>query len=204
MGERELIMQDECGFFVVERINWFDKAKYPYIPDREPSLVGSHNDILRRYRGIEGSAWPDEYTDHSITLDSGLAPLSQQHLVHDYCELLGTSNPEMIVDCIVCMKVPFDFVSLPKQAGLRLLGFDYGYLVCDSNNYSVIFNEVIYGRYPQLTAFASSLNEHCLLPTLETVQSLQSVRLGLLVEGSDFETDEACKPFVIYEFIGGT
>ena len=193
------ILQEHCGLFVVERINWFDKDKYPHIHDRTPAVAGSHVEILQRYRGIEGSAWPEEVAEHSITLSAGLAPLSQKHLVKKYCDFLRSADLPSIVDCIACMKVPFGSVSFSEQeAGLQFLGFDYGSLVCETNNYSVIFNEVVYGRYPQLTTFASSLNEHCLLPSLEIVQSLQSARLDMIVKGADVESDEVCEPFAVY------
>lgn len=194
-----VVMQHSVGFFVVERINWFDKEKFPHIPERKPSVPGSHVEILRRYRGIEGSGWPEGLDGFQITLSAGLADLSQEQAVHEYCRHLRGSEGSPIVDCILCQKVECLSNFAHPENGLRFLGFDYGYLVCETNNYSVVFNEVVYGRHAQFTTFASSLNEHCLLPSIETIQAVQNVRLELLVDAANIEADEECWPFAVYE-----
>lgn len=191
-------MQNQQGYFVVQRINWFDRIQHPHVIERKPSIAGTHEEIIKRYRGIEGTAWPQKFDNAPVELRYGLAALAARHSVKGYFNKLCNMDSSAVVDCIICCRLQPNFSTTLYTTPVQFLGFDYGYLVSETNNYSVIFNEVIYGRYPQLTAFGAMLNTQCLLSTPEQIISLQNARLELLVDGADIESDEECCPFAIY------
>lgn len=193
-------MQGHQGFLVVRRVNWFNKIRYPHLIERNPSVPFANEEVVKRYRGVEGTPWPEIFDDVRVNLRHGLASLSKKHPVDAYIKKLNKLYPDDIIDCIVC-KTPCSSTIVEASACpdfARFLGFDYGYLVSESNNYSVIFNEVIYGRYPDLRSFGASLNSHFLFPTSELSASLRATRSRLLADGADIEMDEECYPIAIY------
>lgn len=198
MTTEGIFMKMHQGFFVVQRVNWFDGTQFPHSRGRNPSIFSTHEDIIKRYRGIEGTAWPEEFDDGRIDLRYGLVSLSERHSVKDYFDRLLKNDRHSVFDCIVCCKLTGAFQAASPPASAQFLGFDYGSLVSETNNYSVIFNEVIYGRYPSLTSFGERLNSQCLLPSPELVVSLQDARVRLLADGADLERDEECYPIAIY------
>jgi hypothetical protein len=63
------------------------------------------------------------------------------------------------------------------------------------DKYSVLLNEVIFGTHDELRAFGGQLNEHLLLPSLETARFPGAARENLLRRGADLETDVRCATF---------
>jgi len=74
-------------------------------------------------------------------------------------------------------------------------GFDYGFYESEVNYYSVVFNEVIYGRYLELRQFGRQLNSNLLIPDLGTLKGIESVRIRLVDMGADLEGAEGEEQF---------
>ncbi|MEO8137700.1 MAG: hypothetical protein ABI831_27425, partial [Betaproteobacteria bacterium] len=87
-----------------------------------------------------------------------------------------------------------------EPAGLVFRGFDYGHYESETNYFSSILNEILYGIYPELTSMIASLNPWLLLNTAHDVQRLESTREELMRHECDLESaeDEAFGPVSIY------
>ena len=78
----------------------------------------------------------------------------------------------------------------PASRAMKFLGFDYGYLD-DDGCYSLLFNEIIWGRLEPLRIFARRLNEHLLFPDLSWASDYFYVRATQVALGKDLEHVDA-------------
>jgi hypothetical protein len=182
------------GFIIVRRINWFRHPRIA-VPNRKARLPGTHDEVLHRFRGIEGMLWPDEIPFGEISLNRGIAPVSQmEHLIVYYQELHQYS-PHQIFDFLYCSNGSY-ISEVPESFKFR--GYDYGNLICASNNYSIIYNEILYGLYDELGSLSVNLNESLLFPSIEYVEQASAIRARLLNAGADLETDDDFSAIAIY------
>lgn len=185
------------GLLVVRRINYFTDSRYSALR-RLPSLSLTDDEIVQRYKGIEGECWPIGDEMKSLMLSHGLAPIQQYEFVLQYfieasmtlcCDLLYIRSSTLL-----------DRPSfLPNN--FRFCGYDYGLFYSGFDNYSVIFNEVIYGAYDSLRAYSKYLNADLLLPEPLKLEALEQDRMMLVDGGNDLETaedDEVFQAFSIY------
>jgi hypothetical protein len=187
------------GLLVVMRINYFVEPKYQTEPIK-PALDLEHEEILNRYRGIEGEPWLLEPPFEEISSSGGLARIERYKDILEYYNAL---SKECLCDLLyLSSSVDLPLIDkLPEQ--LSFCGYDYGMYLSEYNNYSVIFNEVIYGSIDKLRKFSGNLNEHLLLPSLDRVLELERQR-SLMVEsgvGLALETTEEGEcfgPIAIY------
>lgn len=181
------------GLFVVRRINWFTE---PHGCQREPAVHGTHMELLRTYRGVEGEAWPEDALLGDVRIIEGLVSLGHIETVRAYVGKLRQLHPDSVIDCIYCEIHP----TLPDRSSPgAFLGYDAGYLECETNVYSVVYNEVVYGKYSDLRAVGQKLNAQLLLPAMEAVDSLQQIRENLLRSKADLETDQECVPIAVFD-----
>jgi hypothetical protein len=78
----------------------------------------------------------------------------------------------------------------PIRGNFTWAGYDYGYCSETEGLFSVIFNEVIFGHYPQLAHFTMELNKQYLLERREDVLTLQLERQKLENTRADLETGQ--------------
>jgi hypothetical protein len=183
------------GLLVVRRINWFSNPPTGQpVPDRVPAIAGSHDDILRRYRGIEGEAWPDGKDIRRLRLERGLASCELFDLVSKYYNKIRDEYQCDLIHCREALTGDVQPLNLPP--GFDFCGFDYAYYLSESNHYSSLFNEIIYGKYEELRAYAKHLNDSLLFPSIELVNRADLTRTALIKDGADLETSEGAEVFV--------
>lgn len=83
---------------------------------------------------------------------------------------------------------------------LQFIGYDYGLCEENSTNFSSIFNEVIFGKEPELLDFYSSLNSNLLFPNLCIVKRYVEIHHLLSTQGRDVEWEEYLQIYKIYKF----
>lgn len=182
------------GFLVVKRTNWFSSLPTGQpVPDRFPAIASSHDDILKSYRGIEGEVWSDGEDLKELYLRRGLAMSDHFDIVSAYYTRVCSKYQS---DFIHCCEMHLDD-ELPTHLPPSFLfrGFDYGYYDSEDNHYSSLFNEIIYGKYPELRAYAKTLNSSLLFPTMEIVRRVDLTRKDLITKNADLETAEAEEAF---------
>lgn len=145
-------------------------------------------EALRRYRGFDGIPWPLPCT--GIALSEGLAALGQWEAVRAYfdrCRHMFTC------ELLWCVQLGGDsrYQGREPPNGFAPVGFDYGFCRGEESTYSVLFHEVLFGRYPALTQCVDLLNEHLLLSELGSIRILETVRGGLVATGADLEVADA-------------
>jgi hypothetical protein len=158
---------------------------------RTPAVALSHQEILTVYRGFEGEAWPDCELVNAINLQNGLASSNQLELVEKYYKSV---SQEFLCDMLY---IGFDEGLNPPSAYI-FLGYDFGFYLSETGVFSSLFHEVIYGMHSEMRQFSSLLNDHLLLPTVESAKELELTRNSLLAAGADLERYEQCQPIVIY------
>lgn len=178
------------GLLVLKRINYFNETRYKSLK-RTPSVNLAHDELIARYRGIEGEPWPDALGREEITVHDGLAPLAEYRAVLEYFQNLKAN---MLCDLLYIRFVKTAVEELPRS-NFSFCGYDYGFYSSVSNNYSVVFHEIIYGRYDELRACSKLLNQYLLIPTLEDIDKIENRRTQLVSEGADLETDESFEGF---------
>ena len=178
-----------AGLLVVKRV-WADREAL--VPrGRTPAVGRSHEEIGRRYRGIEGLQWPQSEHSTKPELGNGLADPNTIQLVQRY------RNEHCPLECDLIYIAP-PTARTPVPQGMFFLGFDFGYYESEWSQYSVIFNEVIYGLYAPLRAFATALNSSLLAPTISVTQQIEECRNAHLREGADLENDATPVALAVY------
>jgi hypothetical protein len=162
---------------------------------RPPAVPLTHDLVEKRYRGIEGEPWPQLDESGDVQLVDGLAPLEQLSRVKAYYDRLPSGPTYDLVYCQFGVRSETR-QELPEQ--FVFCGYDYGFYGSEWSVYSVIFNEVVYGLYSSMQAFAKLLNECLLLPSYDVVQELERIRNHMLSVGSDLEQAEICRAISIY------
>ena len=143
------------------------------------------------YRGIEGMHWPDN-TPEKFKILHGLAALEQlPQIMNYYRSLYGDRNCDLLY--IQTHEVPT--IPNPPPSGFTFCGYDFGNYISEYNFFSVIFNEVLLGKYEEMRQFASYLNENLLFEKETDVEKLKVIREKLTQQGADLETTEIDEGF---------
>ena len=156
--------------------------------------------IVAKYRGIEGTPWPDE-GGTKFKLSCGLAIPEQLPEILNYYQAISNNRK--------CDLLFIQTHEVPKRADLppshfAFCGYDFGNYISEYNFFSVIFNEVLFGKHEELKRFASQLNANLLFDTKEDVEKLKVAREKLAENSADLETVEMDEDFCeisIYNFI---
>ncbi len=187
--------QGRSGLLVVARVMAFEITSPAPLPDRQPAVPLSDNEIRRAYRGFDGQPWPDEEALAQIRLEYGLASMDQYASVLRYYRRLPA---ECIPDLVYLRfsSAGGDRSGVPP--GFSYCGYDYGYYLSEWATYSLVYHEVIFGLKDAFRRYARSLNRCLLLPTVETVDSLASTRAELAEAGADLEDDEPFQPIAVW------
>jgi hypothetical protein len=177
------------GLLLVERVNWLSDLRFGGGAQPRDSVIGLSVDaVLQRYRGIEGDPWPLDLDSFEIELEDGLAPLNQLDRVLRYSvEAARETDVDLLHIAVegAISEVPV----LPSD--LQFMGYDVGVWESETNLFSILMNDVIFGRQPTLTQFADRLNSSLLLPGDGSVQDLIHAREQLVTAGADLETWDA-------------
>jgi hypothetical protein len=162
-----------------------------------------HSTIADRFKGVSADrhTWPihddriDALCGDGGLLDCGLVPLSQLAYVAAYHERALQQAP---CDLLYCQPLAsWDEAELRESDELSFRGYDYGYYLGVENHFSAIHNDIIYGKYDALRAYAEHLNDDLLVPALELVQDIHHVRTELIHLGAHLEHDESFIPIAI-------
>lgn len=179
---------------VVDRLAVF--GRFEKAIGSRPCHVGlRHDEVFRRYRGIDGEPWPlGEPSDLSFLNDT--VSLPDWDAAKRYARAAGSA------DIIAFGPDSGPVLHLPEGesgASLRRLGFDLGVFQDRYAQFSVVLNEVVFGGVASVAAFARELNEHLLLPSLAAAAQLDVVRRAALADQEDLEQmDSPFGPIAIY------
>lgn len=180
------------GYLVVRRVNWFaefSRAK------RQPAVNLSHEKILACYRGFDGEPWPEIPNSEVPLLHDGLASADKFSTVEVF---YGAASNSYLCDLLYVQCGRRSTFVPASLVDLAFLGYDYGYYLSESNLYSSLFHEIVYGLYDQMRNLAGVLNNHLLLPSIEVVELVDRTRSELIKTGADLERDETSIPIAIY------
>lgn len=181
------------GFLVVRRINYFTDRRYYSSKERAPSIFGGHDEVLKYYRGIEGEPWPLNTDLINNFLIEGLLPLNQYKVAAKYYEEV---NKKYLCDLIYLQTYTKSNSQEVLPDNFSFGGYDYGIYISEYNYYSVIFHEVIYGKYDELRDYSKYLNNNFLFSSIDIVKRLENTRNQLLKLGADLETVDVNEIFV--------
>ena len=113
-------------------------------------------------------------------------------------EYYERASREFACDLLYCQPLAsWDELELRESDTLSFRGFDYGYYLGVEHHFSAVYDDVIYGAYDALRAYAGSLNDDLLLPTLQLVQDVHHVRTELIHAGGHLERAQSFIPIAI-------
>jgi hypothetical protein len=172
------------GIVVLRRRDWaiFESAR------RRPIARGlTLDEVVRRYRGIDGLLWPEEANLSGLAIRDGLVPLDAVSDVRRYVAALRAgSTGGLPVEVLACSFGPGSISSL----GGRLIGWDAGYLDSETGIFSAVLHDVLCGRHEALNGMASLLNDDLLFGDPATAQACLDRRAALIADGHDLENDD--------------
>lgn len=183
-----------CGILVIDRMHFLKRVA---TLTREPACHMPHEEVHKRYRGVDGGlAWP-ESEKTSFELRNGIAPLSVLKQVREYFLQIVARD---VTDMIVISSSGIENSQLCEPI-YRFLGYDVGFVESAWSHYSVVFGEVIYGIVPDMRAYASRLNQSLLFDSLSDAQSLVEVhellkRRGVGLEDGNMEVIAIHEPSI--------
>lgn len=161
--------------------------------ERAPARENTNYEVFRRYRGFDGVAWP-ELEHPEFCTEDGLADLADLGRVKAYVARLSRADE---CDIIALARIEVS-ASIPALAGWKLAGFDVGYFETEWSHFSVVLNEILYATRPELRRFAAALNEHLLIPTLDTALEVIVERGRMATAGADLEQAAYIEPVAIF------
>lgn len=182
----EGVAASDAGILLLRRTDWHEFGK------RLPVIGLNQNEVISRYRGIEGDLWPDESSAQFSATDTGLAPIAAASEILRFAARLCELSPDKQYDVILVDPSLSANNSAP-------IGYECGYLEGDQNVFSAILNDIIYGRFPALINFRTALNEHLLFNSLDAAKSFLQCRDELIQAGYDLEADDTFRMFSISE-----
>src|SRR2546426_2296104 len=155
-----------------------------------PTPVEGGN-IVAKYRGIEGRPWPD-LARKTFKISCGLAMSEQLETVLTHYHVVSKKSR--------CDLLHIQTNETSKRGGrppfgFSFCGFDYGNYISENNHFSVVFNEVLLGKYDELRRFRSCLNRDLLFSNDNDFEELKLVREKLTQAGADLETEETDEEF---------
>ena len=186
-------MSRQSGILAVNRFEFLRVArKTGALAGLKPAVDTSTEEAIRRYRGFDGLAWPDQ-EDGALRLEEGLAAIKDWPIVNRYIQNLPNASEW---DVILLSRLGPTRESV-RPADWSHAGFDVGYFQSQWSHFSVILNEVVFGIHPELRLFASRLNEHLLLSSLESASELIAERKRLAGAGKDLEAVMRLETFAV-------
>jgi hypothetical protein len=190
------------GLLVIAHGRWFQG---PHRAAPAPAVPLDHPTVAERFKGLSADRHPWPIEDARIEalcgdgglLDCGLVPLAQWSYVTEYYRRALEQAP---CDLLYCQPLAsWDEAELRESGDLSFRGYDYGYYLGIENHFSAVHNDILYGRYDRLRAYARHLNEDLLLPTIQLVQDVHHARTELIHLGAHLEHDESFIPIAISE-----
>ena len=176
------------GYLIVRRFDYAHEVEQRF---RKNVLALDPGDIEKRYVGLECEPWPNDIAPASLGEYPSLAPENERLALQRLYAANKASDPYLEFLHVTICRAGADDKPTPPL-GFEFCGYDVGYLLSKYTNYSALFNEVLFGQYEQLLAFAGRLNRSLLLPTSEEARFVVKVRKDLLQNGADLETAEEC------------
>lgn len=189
------------GLLVLAHSTWFQG---PHRDAPPPAVPLDHPAIAERFKGLSADRrmWPieddriDALCGDGGLLDCGLVPLSQLAYVTAYYERAVQQAP---CDLLYCQPLAsWDEAELRESDDLSFRGYDYGYCLGAENHFSAVHNDLIYGRYDLMRAYAAQLNHDLLLPTLELAHEVHHARTELIHLNAALEHDESFIPIAVF------
>ena len=169
-------MSDEQGGWLVVR-------RYSEIA-REPVPPLTHSAIRSRYGGFDGIAWPGDV--EALTLSNGLAPPALYREVIDYWKSIGDNETDLVY---LTWNIEGPRLHSIHDVRVDFRGYDYGNFVSETNYFSSVLNEVLYGLEEEMARFVLRLNQRLLADSMETIEDLASVRTRLAARGATLEAE---------------
>lgn len=188
-------MMRSSGILVVNRFEAMRRASQASgLPRRMPALPVTRIDVYRGYRGLDGWPWP-EVERLPFEIEDGLADIADWSKVKAYLDELVCRDE---CDSVFLVRRPVDADHV-QASGWFFAGIDVGFYESEYSQYSVIFNEVIFGMYDELRRFADRLNEHLLLPSISDAWELIGERSRLQTQGADLEREPpSMEPITVF------
>lgn len=170
----------ESGILVLARVSSL-LASDPKTASKR-SLNGlSFEQACRKYKGFDGSPWPQQPDQDLPELQHGLLSIEQMPKALEYLRKL----PEVLNSEIIVLAPDKNLQSTGK-----FVGFDVGYYLSEFNFYSSIMNEILFGCHEELRAFEDQLNENLLFSERAQANSYIQVRNKLVEAGRELEVLE--------------
>jgi hypothetical protein len=143
---------------------------------------------VRSYCGFEGMCSFAQKIETERSAENQLSSLRKQ---------MGRSNTDRPVVVLRDIEETADS-SFGAIDGVIARGYDYGMVRDETNLYSSLFNEVLFGAIPQLLSFRNSLIDCLLFPNPKVAAQYATIHRDLLLQGSDVEVDD---DMTIYEVL---
>jgi len=147
-----------------------------------PSLELSVEGVFRCYRGFDGVLWPDG-DELPFGVEDGLAAIEEWEAVSRYLRGLACRDE---CDVVLLSRGVFDDGQV-RELGWSRAGIDVGYCESEYSRFSILLNEVLFGRHDALRGFASRLNSCLLFDALDDARELLAERARLVAANLDLE-----------------
>lgn len=184
------------GLLLLSRWQMCDMS--PAFQSRTSPCQLSPMEVTMTYGGFDGKLWPNRrlLEDSGIEIPEGadLIDLSRFETIAKLYE----DNYSKIEDKLIFMTSDLDFPEpaiSDSNVALEFLGFDYGIYNGEYICYSVLFNEILFGKYEPLRKFAVQLNNFLMFPDLGLLKEMQIERRTLVENGADLEYEDSSNPF---------
>lgn len=163
-------------------------------PAMRPSLELSVGSVFRCYRGFDGVLWPDG-DELPFSIEDGLVAIEEWGAVGRYLKRLACRDE---CDVVLLSRGGLDDGRV-RDLGWSRAGVDVGYCEAEYSRFSVILNEILFGRHDALRRFAARLNRCLLFDTLQDARELLAERARLVAANLDLEAEPpVMAPIVVY------
>jgi hypothetical protein len=184
-----------AGFWVVTRPPYFSDEKFQASAGLSDAQKHSYEHMVEAYRGFDGDVWPNLDSLGEFGLVAGLAPVSLLGAVEKYVAKIS-DHPGVR---LLYLRSSDNTAKAPPPSDFTLSGLDVGVIASETNFYSIVFHEVLFGRVNEMVRFRAKLNSGGLLKNHSDASSLTMLREKSLASGSDLETFEANETIEVFE-----
>lgn len=176
-----------AGLVAIERVNWLDSdvLKWRNSTGSEPSIAAGASEVFNTYKGIDGFPWPG--LEHGLRFEiiDGLASPKKLSHVLDYLEEVKTDR---LIDLLYIRTArERNFVST-VPSGFRFVGYDIGFYYSEVNYFSIILNEVVFGKLQIIRDLSERLNKNLLFDSRGDATMALRLRLGIQKQTGELET----------------
>lgn len=183
------------GLVIVKRIDWRERTdpNKSSVP-RAPISPFTWDGVLANYAGIDGEVWPAECVTAGKFPREGMASLSDSH---GAIESWRCAQSRIRCDLLLCAT---EMPSSPLQINtgrFDFVGYDVGYEITESTLIacSLVYQDIIFGRFDALVEFGKLLNHHMLFTDPADAGAFIRTREFLLQQGYDLERIDECETF---------